>query len=181
VNLELIQGCRFEDAALSRGDLSEVEWRILKVLLSIEREPGKRGRGRPPEDTGGIAVIDPITKKVETTFIVPFASCDAPQGMALRPDHQMLLGCNGPGGSNYPTAIIDERSGHVIRTLNNQSGSDMVWFNPGDDHYFLARSSAVGPNQLLGVVDADGIRQDQSVPTTLTPGAPMRTRWRLTR
>jgi len=69
-------------------------------------------------------------------------------------------------------AIIDERNGKVIRTLKNQSGADMVWFNPGDGHYFLARSAAVGPNQLLGVVDSDGIRQDQSIPTTLTAGAP---------
>ena len=29
---------------------TEVEWRILKVLLPVEREAGKRGRGRPPED-----------------------------------------------------------------------------------------------------------------------------------
>ena len=33
---------------MSRGDLTEVEWRILKVLLPVEREPGKRGRGRRP-------------------------------------------------------------------------------------------------------------------------------------
>jgi hypothetical protein len=33
---------------LSRGDLTEVEWRILRVL-PVERKPGKRGRGRPPE------------------------------------------------------------------------------------------------------------------------------------
>jgi len=90
--------------------------------------------------------------------------------MALGPDHQMLLGCNGPSGANHPTVIIDERNGHIIKTLNNQSGADMVWFNPGDNHYFLARSSAVG-SQLLGVVDADGISQDQSVVTGPT-GAP---------
>jgi transposase len=54
VNLVLIQGCRFEEAALSRGDLTEVEWRILRVLLSVERKPGKRGRGRPPEDNRNI-------------------------------------------------------------------------------------------------------------------------------
>jgi transposase len=54
VNLDLIQGCRFEEAALSRGDLTEVEWRILKVLLPVEREPGKRGRGRPPKDNRNI-------------------------------------------------------------------------------------------------------------------------------
>ena len=34
---------------MSRGDLTEVEWRILRVLLPVERELGKRGRGRPPE------------------------------------------------------------------------------------------------------------------------------------
>jgi hypothetical protein len=92
--------------------------------------------------------------------------------MAIGPDHQILLGCNGAGGADHPTAIIDERNGKVIRTLKNQSGADMVWFNPGDGHYFLARSSAVGSNQLLGVVDSDGIRQDQSVPITLTAGTP---------
>lgn len=121
---------------------------------------------------GGVAVIDPKTMAVETTFVVPLASCQAPQGMAIGPDHQILLGCNGAGGADHPTAVIDERNGHVIRTLKNQSGADMVWFNPGDDHYFLARSSAVGPNQLLGVVDADGLRQDQSIPITLTAGTP---------
>jgi transposase len=50
VNLDLIQGCRFEEAALSRGDLSEVEWRTLRILLPIKRGAGKRSRGRPPQD-----------------------------------------------------------------------------------------------------------------------------------
>jgi transposase len=54
VNPELIQGCGFGEAALSRGDLTETEWRILKGLLPIEREVGKRGRGRPPEDNRNI-------------------------------------------------------------------------------------------------------------------------------
>ena len=40
-----------------------------------------------------------------------------------------------------------------------------MWFNESDGHYFLARSSAFGPNQLLGVVDAFGQREDQSVAT----------------
>ncbi len=39
---------------MSRGDLSEAEWRVLKVLLPVEREAGKRGRGRPPEDNRNI-------------------------------------------------------------------------------------------------------------------------------
>ena len=39
---------------MSRGDLTEVEWRILKVLLPVERKPGKRGRGRPPKDNRNV-------------------------------------------------------------------------------------------------------------------------------
>ena len=54
MNLVLIQGCGFEEAALRRGDLSEVEWRTLKVLLPVERKPEKGGRGRPPEDNRNI-------------------------------------------------------------------------------------------------------------------------------
>lgn len=39
---------------MSRDDLTEAEWRVLKVLLPVEREAGKRGRGRPPEDNRNI-------------------------------------------------------------------------------------------------------------------------------
>jgi hypothetical protein len=46
LNLELIQGCRFGEAALSRGDLTEAEWHVLRVLLPVDREVGKRGRPR---------------------------------------------------------------------------------------------------------------------------------------
>jgi transposase len=51
---KLIQGCRFGKAVLSRGDLTEAEWRVLKVLLPIERETGKGSRGRPPEDNRNV-------------------------------------------------------------------------------------------------------------------------------
>jgi len=36
------------EAGLSRGDLNEAEWRVLKGLLPID--PPNRGRGRRPED-----------------------------------------------------------------------------------------------------------------------------------
>jgi transposase len=47
----LIEGC-FLEARLSRGDLTEAEWRILKGLLPIE--PENRGRGRRPEPNRSI-------------------------------------------------------------------------------------------------------------------------------
>jgi transposase len=64
VNPILIQGCRFGEAALSRGDLTEVEWRILRVLLPVEGKRGKRGRGRPPE--GSRDVINGILWRLRT-------------------------------------------------------------------------------------------------------------------
>ena len=39
---------------MSRGDLTETEWRILRDLLPIERASGERGRGRPPRDNRNI-------------------------------------------------------------------------------------------------------------------------------
>jgi len=39
---------------LSRGDLTETEWRILKILLPVECEVGERQRGRPPKDNRNI-------------------------------------------------------------------------------------------------------------------------------
>ena len=39
---------------MSRGDLTEAEWRVLRGLLPVERGAGNRGRGRPPEDNRNI-------------------------------------------------------------------------------------------------------------------------------
>jgi transposase len=47
----LIQGFLLE-ASLSRGDLSEADWRILRGLLPIDAV--NRGRGRPPEENRSI-------------------------------------------------------------------------------------------------------------------------------
>ena len=114
---------------------------------------------------GGVAVIDPQSMKVEKTFTISHDSCAGPQGMAIGPENQILLGCNGASGDGqHSTVIINEQSGAIVAVLHNESGADEVWFNERDGQYFLARSSAFGPNQLLGVVDAFGHREDQSVP-----------------
>jgi hypothetical protein len=143
----------------------QCQWspRTGKFYISIPEVNGSGGN----TTSGGVAVIDPKTLTVEKTFIIDFASCVGPQGMAIGPDHQILLGCNG-ASPTASTVVIDERNGHIIKTLANESGADEVWFNPGDGHYFLARSSAVGANQLLGVVDAERLSED---PSAITNGA----------
>jgi hypothetical protein len=118
---------------------------------------------------GGVAVIDPKTKTVIKTFLINGNDCIAPQGMALGPSNQILLGCNGDSGNGkFSTVIINQNSGAITKVLDNESGADEVWFNPGDGHYFLARSSAnVGGFQQLGIVDSNGGKEDQSLPTAV--------------
>jgi hypothetical protein len=94
--------------------------------------------------------------KIERTFDIPLANCDTPQGMAVGPNHDILVGCNGQAGSTtHSSVIIDERNGSILATVANESGPDEVWFNPGDNHYFLARSGTPAQGrQALGIIDA---------------------------
>jgi hypothetical protein len=117
----------------------------------------------PNTGHGVIAVINPHTKKVETTFDIPLAKCDTPQGMAVGPDHDLLIGCNGPGSTTHSSVIIDERNGNIRATIANESGPDEVWYNPGNNHYFLARSAPASGEQALGIIDAETMVADTSI------------------
>ena len=138
------------------------------------------GVNDPDDGTGVVAVIDPKTKKVVKVFPIPVEDCAAPQGMAVGPDSQILLGCNAqfPDGQAN-TVIINERHGAIIRTLRGLGGNDEVWFNPGDGHYFLAEGQLpVPPNgpgtEQLGIVDSAGKRPDKAVLTANNPGGTTR-------
>jgi hypothetical protein len=111
---------------------------------------------------GGVSRIDPVANHVVATAVVPITSCSGPQGLTIGPvalgGGQMLLGCNGANAdapATRPTAIIADGSsggaafGAVLATLAFQAGNDEVWYNSGDNHYYLARSgnnSYVNPN-----------------------------------
>ncbi len=152
-----------------------------KFLLNLPEING------PGDDTapGAVAVIDPhhLTAP-ERIFVLDHDKCAGPQGMAIGPEGQVLLGCNAPSGvsatapngnGNFSSVIIDDDADRIVATINDESGPDEVWFNPGDGHYFLARSGAVPPGtttQLLGVIDAQHKRADQSVATASKPNPP---------
>jgi len=88
---------------------------------------------------------------VEKVFPISAATtgCAGPQGMAIGPDHQIGLGC---GGKN--SLIIDDRDGSTIQVVAGQGGTDENWYNPGNNHYFFARSGNVVTGGFLGVEDA---------------------------
>jgi len=104
--------------------------------------------------TAGPGVVLKISRAapyhVVDTITIPAATgCTGPQGLVIGPRHEILLGC---GGAN--SLIIDDRSGTttatIIATATGEGGADEVWYNPGDNSYFIARSTA----GKLGVMDA---------------------------
>jgi hypothetical protein len=133
--------------------------------------PGVNAAG----NQGVVEVINPTSGKIVKTFPIPLQVCSTPQGLAVGPNEQIMVGCNGNDSGNglHSGIIINENSGAVIGVIPNESGPDEVYYNEGDGQYFLARSAPVGSNQLLGVVDANGAKADSSVitATKLVTGA----------
>jgi hypothetical protein len=113
----------------------------------------------PGNDTqpGAVVVISPKVDtlgKILDVYSIPLNKCAGPQGMAIGPENQILLGCNDPNKTVPSTVIIDDRTGKVIEMIANQDGSDEVWYNEGDGQYFLARSGGANP-QKLGIIDVN--------------------------
>jgi hypothetical protein len=127
-----------------------------KIYLAVPEINGPGNNTVP----GGVARINPLTLQVETTFVIPLSACSGPQGLAIGPlvgnYGEMLTGCNGAvanAAANRPTALVDDGSASGVFgrpiALPFQAGNDMVAYNSGDNHYYLARSgnnSFANPN-----------------------------------
>src|SRR5579859_1820610 len=92
---------------------------------------------------GEIDVIDPVSLSVVAKY--GLNDC-GPNGLALGPGNQLLAGCGNP----HRSVIIDKTNGAVLADLSTVGGSDEVWFNPGDNRYYLGESAF----QNLGIIDA---------------------------
>ncbi|HEX3476730.1 MAG TPA: hypothetical protein VHT91_17005 [Kofleriaceae bacterium] len=131
--------------------------------------------GNAPD--GAVARIN-LDGTLERLF--PVQACQ-PAGLTLGPDQDLLLGCSvifdTAGQPWSPTdprtaapvqVIMDARTGAIDARVAGVAGSDEVWFNPGDGHYYTAsRDNPSGP--ALGVIDARRQRLLQVVPTFNTP------------
>jgi hypothetical protein len=134
-----------------------------------------------PDNGHGVVVRINTDGTFDTQFDLPVKQCATPQGMAMGPDGggpfvppnfpfdppddtpNMLIGCNGSGSDTKSSVIISQIDGDIIFTVANESGPDEVWFNPGDNHYYLARSAADGGVQMIGSIDAFNGTADPSV------------------
>jgi hypothetical protein len=136
--------------------IEQCQWnpRTKKFYLAIPEVSGPGNNSVP----GAVLEINPASMKVQKVFSIDFgfsagppatADCLGPQGLAIGPQREILLGCSNAGKG---TVIIDELDGSEVRNLPGLNGNDEVWYNPGDNHYFLAGSNHTG-GPILGVVD----------------------------
>jgi len=127
-----------------------------------------------PDDTNGAVARITLAGKVDALFPVKFCQ---PAGLALGPNQDLLLGCSvvfNTAGADWSatgtttaapiSVIMDAKNGSIDKVVAGVSGSDEVWYNPGDGRYYLAaRNQAGGP--VLGVIDARSQSLVQVTPT----------------
>jgi hypothetical protein len=157
----------------STNGAEQCQWspRTGKFYISIP------GIETPDNGHGVVEVIDPKSGKIVNTFDIPLEVCGTPQGMAVGPEPQIMVGCNEGSGASlnnlHSGIIINEKNGSIIAVLPSEAGPDEVYYNPGTAEYFLAQSGSAPTcsptgctgNQLLGVVDATFKQDDSSITT----------------
>ena len=106
---------------------------------------------------GSVDVINPNLGSANGPFVensFPMPDC-MPTSIVQGPGNDFLVGCGDHDGETFPPNmyIIDGTSGNILATIRNVGGVDEVWYNPGDNRYYLAaRDMPNGP--VMGVIDA---------------------------
>jgi hypothetical protein len=96
---------------------------------------------------GGLLVTDPLNpnavegafNQASNTGVVPLHAC-GPNGATVGPHDNLLLGCtpqNNP--SNTTTLVINAKTKNYAN-IGLITGSDEVWYNKGDNRYYLGAS-----------------------------------------
>jgi hypothetical protein len=145
--------------------------RFYTSIPTIANNPPGCVLGGTPSCSGGLLVTDPLNPvAVEGAFdpstgtgVVPLNAC-GPNGATVGPHQNLLLGCT-PG--NFPpgttTLVINAKTKNSA-DINGITGSDEVWFNPGDSRYYTGSSAAIKPagstlgsGAVLGVIDGTSV------------------------
>lgn len=106
---------------------------------------------------GSVDVINPNLGSPNGPFVensFPMPNC-MPTSIVQGPGNNFLVGCGDHDGEAFPPNeyVIDGTSGQILATITNVGGVDEVWYNSGDNRYYLAaRDMPSGP--VMGVIDA---------------------------
>ena len=122
---------------------------------------------------GGVLITDPSNltsptavqgafKSSTNTGVVPLQKC-GPNGAAVGPNDNVLLGCT-PGNNPSDTITLVINAATKVQTpITGITGSDEVWFNSGDGRYYTGSSRDPG-GAKLGVIDANSNTLIEKIP-----------------
>jgi hypothetical protein len=135
---------------------------------------------------GGVLVTDPKTLTAPSavqgafdattnTGVVPLHAC-GPNGSTVGPDDNILLGCTPQNNPSDVITLVMNAMSKAQTPIANITGSDEVWFNKGDDRYYLGASRNCKVGQVppcdtaskqaavLGVIDAETNTLIETIP-----------------
>jgi len=126
----------------------------------------------PVTNIGSVDVIDPRLGNpngpvVVASFVTP--NC-MPASVVQGPGNNFLVGCGDHDGEAFPPNMYviklapDGLSFTLLATINQVGGVDEIWYNPGDNKYYLAARDMPNGSQM-GVIDAATNTWLQNVPT----------------
>jgi hypothetical protein len=121
---------------------------------------------------GGLLVTDPTAptavvgafNPATNTGVVPLHAC-GPNGSTVGPHDNLLLGCTPQNNPSDTITLVINAKNKEQTPIKDITGSDEVWFNKGDQRYYLGASrdcttpgtpcpSASQQTAVLGVIDA---------------------------
>jgi hypothetical protein len=115
---------------------------------------------------GGLLVVNPATLSpglntigafdpATNTGVVPLHRC-GPNGATVGPHDNLLLGCTPQNNPSDTETLVINATTKNMALIEDITGSDEVWFNPGDFRYYTGSSRDLsGPK--LGVIDATSV------------------------
>ncbi len=108
-------------------------------------------------NVGSIDEIDPRPGNPNGPVVInsfPTPNC-MPTSLVQGPGDNFLIGCADHDGQAFPANeyVMNGTTGAIVATINNVGGVDEVWYNPGDNKYYLAARDML-PGPVMGVIDA---------------------------
>jgi hypothetical protein len=105
-------------------------------------------------NVGSVDVINPKTPNGPVVVnSYPIYNC-MPTSIVQGPGDNFLVGCADHDGEAFPPNeyVIEGATGTILATITNTGAVDEIWYNPGDNRYYLAARDMSPPQ--MGVIDA---------------------------
>jgi hypothetical protein len=114
----------------------------------------------PDPEEGEIMEIDPVTLAVKHYPLTDASGAPGCQvaDVAIGPNNNLLVGCANREGEAFPpsTFIMDVSAagnGKIIKAIYEVGRVDQVWYNSGDNRFYLAARD-MDQGSFLGIIDA---------------------------